>query len=253
MTRQQQPRKGISYQVCDRIILEYDREQQVQSVFWCDGEERELKSSFVCPPGKRAVHAFTETIKYKDNNYHETLFKIRFAAEPTSGRVIYRIRYRRENSAESPWLLWQSNIKPNRLLQFPSINLPNDEEVGDDEPNCKECGSDLVCTDCNPSTCEDCDSIITKCADCEAKQSIHGGLRAFDSVRMQEKLSQIDADVLQSALLEHLGDFADHTLPWPGFLKELLDGLGENTSSVSLNLTKNTEPEDIADTDQATG
>lgn len=252
MANHQQPRKGISYQACGRIILEYDREQQVQSVFWIESEERELKSSFVCLPGKRAVHAFSVSLKYKDDKYHKTVVEIRFAAEPLSNRVLYWIRYRREDADEPTWWLWQSNIEPKQLFEFPVVGLPDELEIADEE-QCKQCGSELVCTNCNPPTCEACGSIMTECADCEAKENLPDSLKAFDAVRMQEELSEIDPERLQSALGEHVGDFADHAAPWPDFLKQLLDDLGEDTSSVSLNLTKNAEPDDDTEADEALG
>jgi hypothetical protein len=112
------PRKKISsytYQMgmgALRFRLEFDQEVDMQSVFM----ENLLVSSIACPPGKRAVHSFTQTTSTKPGYSSTSYYRVHFAVEKSTCNIRFKFLHRFENTG---WIAVDSNVDKERLASIP--------------------------------------------------------------------------------------------------------------------------------------
>jgi len=172
-----------------------------------------------------------------------------FAVHPETDVLLYDIARKKADGKDTDLYWYDRNVMPKDWKRFPDVHPRHNEEVSY-SAECKECGQSLTCEKCDPPTCEDCGTVLTKCPECEEKAAAPEYLRVFDEVRIQEELLQIDPNVLRSMLVEQVGSFGNPASPWPLFLKNLLDEAAEDTSSVELNISDERKGEEQPDEEE---
>lgn len=247
------------------VRLEYDYDQFKQNVYVND----QLMSSISRAPGTRGFHAFRTRDGKSDETGFLADYKIWFAVEKGSHQIRYHLQRGNAGGKDTTSYCLHSNIEVNQWERFPD-RLPSGDEKPEctecsteltclecDPPesvSCKDCGEDLSCSKCNKPTCNECESEL-ECPECERKCECgadlvcaegcdsdtgefdgHEPLIAYDAVRMQEELSSMDGDSLQSLLVEEIGRMGDQEGPWPILVKRVLDEAGCDTSSIGMAL-----------------
>lgn len=247
------------------VRLEYDHDQLKQNVYLND----QLMSSISRAPGAQGFHSFRARDGKSDETGYLGDYKVWFAVEKNSHQIRYHLQRGNAGGKDTTSYCLHSNIEVNQWERFPDRPPTGDEkpectECGTElacpacEPpesvSCKECDRDLSCTRCNKPTCEECDSEL-ECPECDRKcdcgadlvcregcdssaedLEIEKPLIAYDAVRMQEELSSLDGDSLQSMLVEEVGRMGDEETPWPILIKRVLDEAGCDTSSIRVAL-----------------